>query len=113
MYAGWRRSKAIDPFGGFLEISRLRPVDVTKNLWVAVVKRKPGALHLHHDAMTALKRMEDIRHHPFDLREFTRHKRLRFFETVSKLPTHRFTPDQLLKAIRGGVPGLLAFGLFF
>src|SRR5450759_5007805 len=48
----------VDALNGFPVIPRLRPEDVRhERLWIAVVEREPGRLHLHHDPVT---RKEDV-----------------------------------------------------
>ena len=47
--------------GGFLEVFRLREIDVFNEfLWIAVDEWKPSALHLNHDAIPLFESMENI-----------------------------------------------------
>src|SRR5262245_10164680 len=75
-YRGWSSRFAIDPLGGLAEILRSGVIDVAERLRISVHKREPTALHLHHDAVTASKRVISVGHHPLDLCHLPRFERL-------------------------------------
>src|SRR5437016_9462150 len=102
--------RAIDPLRCLLKVFFARLVNVAKFLRIAVHEREPRALHLHHDAMTASEGVIGIRQDPFDLRHFSRFKRLGLREAVAELAPHGFAADQLLiaahlnaRCVRSGV----------
>jgi len=90
--------RVIDPLCCLLKVFFARLVNVAKLLRIAVHEREPGALHLHHDAMTAPEGVIRIRHDPFDFRHFSRFKRLGLREAVAELAPHGLASDQLLIA---------------
>ena len=46
---------------GLHEILLISLADVDELLWIEVVQREPGTLHLNHDAMPLLETMGDVR----------------------------------------------------
>src|SRR5688572_10677132 len=83
---------------GFAEVFRLGSRDIHEGLRVTVHQREPGALHLHHDPMTAAERVEDVGNLEFDFRDFARLKRLRLLEAVAKFSAEDIAPHELLVA---------------
>src|SRR5579883_2187422 len=93
--AGGIRS-SIYAFGGWFEILGPRMRDISEGLRIAVYEREPGALDLHHDAVSFTKRVVEIGHFEIDLGHFAGHERLRLLPGVAKFGAHGFAPQELL-----------------
>src|SRR5690349_13387536 len=79
-----------------LVLLRLGAVNIAKCLRIAVHQRKPAALELHHDPVSAAESVADVRHGPFHARDFVWLERFRAIIPISVLAAHRFSSNQLL-----------------
>src|SRR6476646_4877085 len=73
----------VNPDHGLLKIFTGSLVNVDKCLRVAVRQRKPGALYLHHNAMSFFKGVRYVAYFIADTFYFSRCKRFRFFVAVT------------------------------
>src|SRR6185369_14017279 len=59
--ARWQRLGVVDAHRRRAEVRRLRLVDVrNERLWIAIDEREPCALHLYHQPVARLERVEDV-----------------------------------------------------
>ena len=86
----------MDPDFGFLEIGWFRFVNVDKLLRVAVCKREPGTLDLHHNAVAFSECMRHVGQVKANLLHLARRKGLRLLEAVAVFAAHDFAPYQHL-----------------
>jgi len=68
--------------------------DVDELLGIAFGKREPGALHLHHDAVSGAEGMGDVRHPERHPRRNTGRKRLGTRETAAIAAAHDVAPHE-------------------
>src|SRR5580692_2903623 len=81
LHAGGETIGAIDLLRGLLVVALFGFENIRyKFLWVAIVEREPGALYLHHDAMTLFKDVVRGVKVDGERRHFARGDRFRFFE---------------------------------
>src|SRR5262249_2507417 len=81
---------------GSLKIRFLRTIDVGERLRIAIDQRKPGALYLHHDFMTAAKGVINVFQLVLDRSWHVWLEGLRILKTVAELAAHYVAAHQLL-----------------
>ena len=94
-----------------MKILQLGSGDVHEDLRVAVHKREPVALHMHHNEVASTEGVADVGNLELDLREFVGLERIEFLEAVAELPTEDTATNELLVAAHrdaGGMHGLAA-----
>src|SRR5579863_1139689 len=89
LHAGGRILLVKYLLGGFLKIFRLGVGNVGKRLRIAVSERKPRALDLNHDAVTAAECVIQIGHSEVDIGLLAGHKRLRLFPARAEFRAKR------------------------
>src|SRR5262249_14599430 len=70
--------RTIDTLGRLLEIGFGRLVDIDELLGIAIDKRKPGALHLDHQAVPFPEGVKDVRHDVLDVGQLAGRHRFGF-----------------------------------
>src|SRR6266567_4544857 len=87
-----------DLFCCLLEVFRFGVWNVGKRLRIAIGKREPRTLHLHHDAVPATERVKQVRHREVHLSLLAGRERFGLLPAVSKLGAEWLTTQQLLIA---------------
>src|SRR5260221_5715698 len=82
--------------GGLFEVFRLRVRNLHKRLWIAICKREPRTLDLHHNSVPPAESVVHVWHRKIQLRHFPRRQRLWFLPAISESRAHRFTAQELL-----------------
>src|SRR5690348_15197432 len=86
---------AEEPLGGSLEVGRLGVRDVEKLLRIAIHQREPGALDLHHDAVTGAESVQHVGHPELDLLLFAGREGLGVRQAVAELAAEGLAPHEL------------------
>src|SRR5436309_14094325 len=78
------------------KIFRCRGVNIYKRLRITIDQRKPGALDLHHGAMTAAESVEDVGHGELNLRDLPRFEWFGLLKAVAELSAKNVAAHKLL-----------------